>query len=156
MLIAIDGSNCSLRAIEYAGRQFSGVIDLHITLLHVLPYPPARLWDDGHIPTKKEKAEREREIDRWLMDQRAKTEPLFDKALSVLVEAGISRTQLTTKTISDSSDIADSILEETNDGGYQTLVVGRCGISAVKDFLMGSVTTKIINRGTRAAVCVVE
>ena len=24
MLIAIDGSECSLRAIEYAGRQFSG------------------------------------------------------------------------------------------------------------------------------------
>ena len=47
MLIAIDGSNCSLRAIEYAGRQFSGVSDLQITLIHVLPYPPAPLWDEG-------------------------------------------------------------------------------------------------------------
>ena len=72
------------------------------------------------------------------MDQRARSEPLFDKALAILVEAGISRPQVTIKTISDSSDIADSILEETKDGGYQALVVGRCGITAVKSFLMGS------------------
>jgi len=111
MLIAIDGSNCSLRAIEYAGRQFSGVSDLKITLLHVLPYPPAPLWDEGHIPTKKEKADREREIDSWLMDQLARTEPLFDKELAILVEACTSRTQLTTKTISDSSDIQTAFLK---------------------------------------------
>lgn len=156
MLIAIDGSDCSLRAVEYAGKQFSGVSDLQIILLHVLPYPPAPLWDDGHIPTKEEKEGRESAIERWLMDQRARTEPLFDKALAILVEAGISRSQLTIKTISDSSDIANSILEETKDGGYQTLIVGRCGISAVKSFLMGSVTTKIINHGTGVAICVVE
>ena len=156
MLIAIDGSDCSLRAVEYAGRQFSGVSDLQITLLHVLPYPPAPLWDDGHIPTKKDKEEREKAIERWLANQRARTEPLFDKALAILDEAGISRSQLAKKTISDSSDIADSILEETKDGGYQSLIVGRCGISAMKSFLIGSVTTKIINRGAGVAICVVE
>ena len=60
MLIAIDGSDCSLRAVEYAGKQFSGVSDLQIILLHVLPYPPAPLWDDGHIPTGEERAKKEK------------------------------------------------------------------------------------------------
>ena len=156
MLIAIDGSECSLRAADYAGRQFSGISDLQITILHVLPFPPAPLWDAGHIPTKGEQVEREREIEKWLLDQRAMTESLFDKAIGVLVGSGISRTQMTIKTISDSSDVADSILEETRDGGYQTLVVGRCGHSTMQKLLMGSVTTEILNHGAGVAVCVVE
>ena len=35
--------------------------------------------------------------------------------------------------IPDSSDIANSILEETKDGGYQTLFIGRCGPFASLD-----------------------
>jgi nucleotide-binding universal stress UspA family protein len=156
MLIAIDGSECSLRAVDYVGRQFSGMGDLQITILHVLPFPPAPLWDDGHIPTKGEKEKRESEIEKWLLDQRAGTESLFDRAITILVGAGISRTQMAIKTISDSSDIADSILEATRDGGYHTLVVGRCGHSSVKEFVMGSVTTKLLSHGAGVAVCVVE
>jgi len=156
MLLSIDGSECSLRAVEYTGKQFSGMRDLQITLLHVLPYPPAPLWDDGHIPTKEEKEEREKAIERWLAGQRAKTEPLFDKAMAILTGSGISPAQLEKKVISDSTDVADSILEEARDGGYQTLVLGRRGLSPVKKVFMGSVTAKIINHGAGVAVCVVE
>src|SRR5208337_4514137 len=147
ILLAIDGSECSLRAVDYAGRQFSGMSDLQITILHVVPFPPAPLWDAGHIPIKREKEDREREIEKWLLDQHTKMGSLFEKAIDILVDAGISRTQLAIKTISDSSDIADSILEEAGDGGYLTLVVGRCGHSVVKKFFMGSVTTNILNHG---------
>ena len=156
MLLSIDGSECSLRAVEYTGKQFSGVGDLQITLLHVLPYPPAPLWDDGHIPTEEEKEEREKAIERWLAGQRVKTEPLFDRAMAILTGAGISPTLLAKKVISDSTDVADSILEEARDGGYQTLVLGRRGLSPLKKVFMGSVTTKIINHGAGVAVCVVE
>jgi len=156
MLLSIDGSECSLRAVEYTGKQFSGLDDLQITLLHVLPYPPAPLWDDGHIPTKEEKEEREKAIERWLAGQRAKTEPLFNKAQAILTGAGISPTQLAKKVVSDSIDVAGSILEEARDGGYQTLVLGRRGLSPVKKVFMGSVTTKIISQGAGVAICVVE
>lgn len=156
MLLSIDGSECSLRAVEYTGKQFSGVGDLQITLLHVLPYPPAPLWDDGHIPTEEEKEEREKAIERWLAGQRVKTEPLFERAMAILTGAGISPTLLAKKVISDSTNVADSILEEARDGGYQTLVLGRRGLSPVKKVFMGSVTTKIINHGAGVAVCVVE
>ncbi len=156
MLIAIDGSESSFRAVEYAAEQFSGLNDLQITLLHVLPYPPAPLWDDGHIPAKEEKAEREAGIERWLAGQRVKSEPLFDKALSVLTRHGIPASRIGKKMISDSIDVAASIVEEAADGGYQTLVLGRRGLSAVKKFLMGSVTAKVITHGAGMAICVVE
>ncbi|MGE5300994.1 MAG: universal stress protein, partial [Acidobacteriota bacterium] len=144
MLIGIDGSDCAKGAVEYVGRQFGANRDLRISLLHVLPYPPAPFWDDGHILSEAEKALRNQVIEKWLANQRAKLEPLFKEAAEILISQGIKPEQIEKKSISDSTDIAESILEETRDGGYQTLVLGRCGLSASKRFLMGSVTTKII------------
>lgn len=156
ILIAIDGSDCALKAVDYVGKQFSGMDDLLITLLHVLPYPPAPLWDDGHIPTKEEKKERDSAIERWLANQCSKAEGIFGKAVEVLTGNGFALHQISKKTVSDSTDVADSILEETRDKGYQTLVVGRCGHAPAKKFIMGSVTMKIISHGAGVAVCVVE
>ena len=156
MLLSIDGSECSYRAVEYVGKQFSGMQDLNITLFHVLPYPPAPLWDDGHIPTEEEKKEREKAIEQWLSNQRMKAAPLFDRAVTILTGAGIAPTQLSRKMISDSTDVAVSILEEARDGGYRTLVLGRHGLHSLKQAFMGSITTKIINHGAGVAICVVE
>ena len=156
MLVAIDGSQCSMRAVDYAGRQFSGNRDLRVTLLHVLPYPPAPFWDDGHILSEQEKAARNSVIEKWLVNQRAKLEPLFKEAVELLIGQGIGPEQIEKKSISDSTDVAESILEEARDGGYQTLILGRCGLSASKRFLMGSVTTKIVNNGSGIAICIVE
>jgi len=156
MLIGIDGSQCAMRAVDYAGRQFSGNRDLRITLLHVLPYPPAPFWDDGHVLSEEEKAARNSVIEKWLVNQRAKLEPLFKEAVELLLGKGIGPEQIEKKSISDSTDVAESILEEARDGGYQTLLLGRCGLSASKRFLMGSVTTKIINNGSGIAICIVE
>ena len=156
MLVAIDGSQCAMRAVDYAGRQFSGNRDLRITLLHVLPYPPAPFWDDGHILSEQEKAARNSVIEKWLVNQRAKLEPLFKEAVELLIGQGIGPEQIEKKSISDSTDVAESILEEARDGGYQTLILGRCGLSASKRFLMGSVTTKIVNNGSGIAICIVE
>jgi nucleotide-binding universal stress UspA family protein len=156
MLIAIDGSQCAMRAVDYAGRQFSSNRDLRITLLHVLPYPPAPFWDDGHILSEVEKAARNSVIEKWLVNQRAKLEPLFKEAVDLLIGKGIGPEQIEKKSISDSTDVAASILEEARDGGYQTLLLGRCGLSASKRFLMGSVTTKVVNNGSGIAICIVE
>ena len=156
MLVAIDGSQCAMRAVDYAGRQFSGNRDLRITLLHVLPYPPAPFWDDGHVLSEQEKVARNSVIEKWLVNQRAKLEPLFKEAVELLIGQGIGPEQIEKKSISDSTDVAESILEEARDGGYQTLILGRCGLSASKRFLMGSVTTKIVNNGSGIAICIVE
>ncbi len=156
MLIAIDGSECAMRAVDYAGRQFSANRDLRITLLHVLPYPPAPFWDDGHILSDEEKAARNKVIETWLTNQRAKLDPLFDDAVEKLIGNGIGPEQIEKKSISDSTDVADSVLEEVRDGGYQTLVLGRRGLSLSKRFLMGSVSTKVVNNGAGLAICIVE
>ncbi len=156
LLIAFDGSDCGLSAVDYVGMQFSGLSDITITIFHVLPNIPPNLWDDGHILSHGEREERKRVVEKWLENQRLRMEPLFAKAKQTLIDRGIKSDQIATKTKSDVADVADSILEEARTGGYTTLVVGRCGLTHKERFFTGSTTTAIINRGAGLAICIVE
>jgi len=156
LLIAVDDSKNAMKAVEYVAAQCRGTQELRIGLVHVLPNLPAIFWDEGHILSEDEKKERKRVVDKWLTDRQAKMEPVFKKATELLQAAGITLQQIQTKSISDSTDVAESILEEARDGGYQTIVVGRRGISEGKRLLLGSVTSKIISQGSGLAVTIVE
>ncbi len=154
MLIALDGSTSAMRAVEYAGQQFGGSGDLQIGLVHVLPNLPAIFWDEGHILSEEEKRERKKVVDKWIEDRKARMEPVFQKAAEVLAKNGITAGQVRSKSISDSTDVALSILEEARDAGSQTIIVGRCDRSS--KHLLGSVSGTIVNLGTGVAVTVVE
>ena len=156
LLIAIDDSPSAMKAVEYVGQQFGGRTDVEVGLVNVLPNLPAIFWDEGHILSESEKAERKKVVDMWLADRRAKMEPVFKKAAELLGRTGVPAEQIKTTSISDSTDIAESILEEARDKGYQTIVIGRRGIAQGKILLMGSVTSKIITQGGGVAVTIVE
>ena len=156
MLVAIDGSEGSRKAVEFVGRFFSDSGDLKITLFYVLPELPAGLWEEGHILIEGEKAKRKDTIDNWLDNQKLKIEPIFKTAIDTLTKRGISPDQLETKTVSEFADAAQSILTEAKSGGYQAIVLGRRGLSNISGFLMGSVTNKVIHHGTGLAICIVE
>lgn len=156
ILVAIDGSPCDLKAVEYVSRYFSGAADLQVVLFHVLPYVPAGFWDDGHILTGGEREERKKVIDKWMANQAERLGPVFREAAEVLAAGGIPREQVSVKSVSDSADIAESIIEEARTGEYQMLVMGRCGRSSASRFLLGSVTSKVISRGAGIPLCVVE
>ncbi len=154
MLIAVDDSASAMRAVKYAGKQFSGDGDVQIGLVYVLPNLPAIFWDEGHILSVEEKKDRKKVVDKWIADRKAKMEPVFRKAADILAKSGIKATQVQTKSISDSTDVALSIIEEAKDNGYQTIIVGRCDHAA--KHLLGSVSGKIVDLGAGVAVTVVE
>jgi nucleotide-binding universal stress UspA family protein len=156
MLIAIDDLPNASKAVEYVAQQFAGSSDLEIELVHVLPNLPAIFWDEGHILSAEEKQDRKRVVDKWLADRKLRMEPVFKKSIDALTGRGISPRQITTKSLSDSTDVAESILEEAKDGGYQTIVVARRSITSGKHTLMGSVTSKIVSQGSGVAVIIVE
>jgi nucleotide-binding universal stress UspA family protein len=155
ILLAIDDKKCAAQAVEYVGRQFGGTADVEVTLVHVLPNLPAIFWDEGHILSEEEKKERQKVVDTWAGRQRQKVEPLMRSAADALVRQGFKAGQITTRFVADSTDIADSLLEEARDGGYQTIVAGRCGIAQGKHLIMGSVTSRILHKASGVAVCVV-
>lgn len=156
ILIAIDDSKGSFKAVDYVGQHFACVSDLRITLFHILPNMPATFWDDGHFLTKEESEARREMIEKWLKNQKSKIEPVFKKAIEHLTKKGISPERIETKSVSEPLDVAESILTEARTAGYQMLVVGRHSYSRAERLLIGSVSNKIINYGAGITICVVE
>ncbi len=154
MLIAIDDSPSSMKAVEYVAQQFGGAGDTQVGLVHVLPNLPAIFWDEGHILSDQEKRDRKKVVDKWLADRKARMEPVFRKAVETLTGKGMMPQQIRTKSISDSTDVAESILEEARDGGYQTVVTGRC--DRTSKHILGSVASKIVSQGRGMTVTIVE
>jgi len=153
LLIAIDGSDYALKAVDYVSKNFSGE-DLQIGLFHVLPYVPAEFWDDGHILTEEERSSRKEVVDKWVSSQTSKLEPIFSAALKVLTSSGIKEDRISAKWIADSTDVVGSILEEARTGGYDMLVVGRYG-HGTHEGRVGDITEQLIRQGSGTTLCVV-
>lgn len=155
MLIALDESKSSMKAVEYVAEHFSSIRDLQIMLVHVLPNLPAIFWDEGHILNDEEKKDRKKVVDKWLADRLVAMEPLFRKATDLLVSKGVSAARIGRKTISDSLDAAGSLLEAATDGGFPTIVLGRHSSGNGSSHLIGNVTNKVVNHGGGMTVIVV-
>ena len=74
----------------------------------------------------------------------------------MLLNASISESQLKTKVVDGTRDAATDILKEARSGGYGTLVLGRRGRSGVKEFFMGSITSKVMQDYAGMAVWIVQ
>ncbi len=84
-------------------------------------------------------------------------EVTFQKAIEVLTRKGINPEYIETKSVQEPvPSVADCILTEARDEGYQTLVKGRCGHSSTAHFVLGSIASRIINRGAGLIICVVK
>jgi nucleotide-binding universal stress UspA family protein len=156
ILVAVDDSDCARKAVQYCADLFSGLDDVSFTLFHVAPYMPPQMWDIGHILSEREQADRQAMIDRWFDNQVRQADPLFESAAAILLQAGFDPERIETKVISDSADVAGSIIEEARTGHYITLVMGRSGSSGIKELFLGSTSSRIINRGAGLGICLVE
>jgi nucleotide-binding universal stress UspA family protein len=144
ILVAIDSSENAMRAVEYVATTLGG-FDFNVTLLHVIrgvsyfqPEVPDLFLPKVHI----EAAEKE-------------IIPVFDKAKRCLTDAGFKSDQITTKIISDAYSRAEAIVQEARAGDYGTIVLGRRGLSRVKEFFMGRVGKKVIQTIRNRAVWVI-
>jgi nucleotide-binding universal stress UspA family protein len=156
ILIGISGKECSARAVEFIGKQVRTGDDLEITFAHVLPNLPAIFWDEGHILSDAEKQERKKVVDTWLAKQRGMIEPVMRAAVERLAAAGVKAERMRTKFISDSTDVADSLLETARDEGMDVIVVNRCADTGSKAEPAGSVATKLLQKGSGVALCFVD
>ncbi len=133
VLLALDTSEGAMRAVDYLGSTL-GESDLEVSIIHVI---------------RGEKR-------AWIEDREAEIEPVFNMAKSHLMSCGFDSDQITTKTIKGVQSRANAIVKEAKDGDYGTIVVGRRGLSKVRDFFMGRVSNKVIQLAEGKAVCVVS
>jgi len=156
ILFALDASDAALKVVEHVAPLLDK--DVKITLFHVLPKPPvlgveANSFLTDHSPIFGENAA---QFKTWMEHDSNVMKEVMQKAESILVNCGIDPQNISKKIEDSGFGVARDILEELGNGLYNTVVMGRRGLSGVGRFLMGSVSTKVIHHAKDCGVWIVE
>jgi len=145
LLLAVDESENSKRAVMYVADFFSGNPDVFVTLLSIIPEPT-----DDFFPTEEKRQE-------WLTEQKKAMEAALASYKGILLSAGLKEEQIEVRLIiRHCTSIGDAILEEQAKLRCCIVVVGRRGITRNEEFLFGSTSSRILHHATHCAVMVVE
>jgi nucleotide-binding universal stress UspA family protein len=145
ILLAVDTSDNSRRAVEYVAEMLGGHPGFTITLLHVINPP-----EEDFFPSPEEQV-------RWLSNYQEKIDKLMAGYRQSLIDSGFEQKDVLIRTtLRYCPSMAECILSERDDQAYGTIVVGRQGISRSEAFLFGSVSNKIVNHARNCTVWVVE
>ena len=152
ILIAFDDSENALRAVEFVSRNFK--TDSKVTLLHVLP-DTATLCE-LHSPELTEYFVAQQSNFCALEAQKKKiVGAAMEKASSVLTRAGFSKDDITTTITVKKSGVARDILS-MSESGFDAVVMGRRGLSGIREFFLGSVSQKVFHSAKDVAVVIVN
>ncbi|MDL1968433.1 MAG: universal stress protein [Deltaproteobacteria bacterium] len=147
VLVCVDNSENALRAVDHVGFMLSGT-NCHITIFHTMKHL------SRFVPMQVlEEAEDLEQL--WRNKAGKEIAPYVKKAREIFLKSGLSEEQITTKVTEGSRSAADDILKEAQNNDYGTIVLGRRGLSGVKEFFMGSVTTSVLNRAVSLAIWIV-
>ncbi len=147
ILMAIDGSEASLRAVDHVSFILSGNSDIRLTLLHVTSH--ARNYCEIDLEEQPD-PELEKIVARG---DKACIDQFYPHAIKKFKDAGISEDQIKIETVDGRRRVGKAILDFAQNGNYGTVVIGRRG--ANKSFFMGSVSRYLINKISNMALWVV-
>jgi nucleotide-binding universal stress UspA family protein len=147
MLLAVDASLNSRQAVLYAA-PYAAQTGAEVTLLHVV-----RKFFPGRSPDLTAAGEAiEAELHEAL---KARIQGMFEDYRGCLEKAGVAPDKIKIVCKFGSSSRAAEILATARQGNYGTVIMGRRGISAVREFILGRVTTKVLHGAEGLAVWIV-
>ena len=144
ILLAVDGSESSMRTAEHLSFMAGQNPDVRITLFHVVieGSAPGAFIVDGFI-------------DDFIMEEdRHYIEDFHARARQMFKNAGISEDRIEIKEAWHTGNVGKAIMAEVKKGDYGTVVVGRSGVN--RAFFMGSVSKYVLNRTEGRALWVVS
>jgi len=155
-LVAVDGSEGAMLAVDCVAKMVGSNHHFDITLFHVV-----RGFDIFHQMVGKppgaapDKVLKEK-FDKEMEQAGREIEPVFLKATKRLLKAGVAPASVREKIVTGASTRSSAIADEAEQGGYDTIVVGRRGLSKVQEFFMGRVSSKVIQLAKDKTVWVVS
>jgi len=145
ILIAVDASENSRRAVQYVADLLGGIKGFSATLLHVIREP-----EEDEFPDPEEK-------EKWYQEYRRQVDLMLEDYRRMLIGAGFAPEAVSTRSsLRYCPSMAECIIAERDSLEYATLVVGRKGLSLKEEFLFGSISGKIVRIARDCAVWVVE
>lgn len=141
ILLAVDGSDQALEAVRYVGNLLPPK-QAKITLFHVLDRIPHSYWDLEANPGLRHKVIG---VHAWEFQQKKLIQGFMERANQLLRGAGHPKDSILTLLQERQVGIARDIIIEAKKG-YDAVVMGRRGMSPVKDLLFGSTANKLVSR----------
>jgi nucleotide-binding universal stress UspA family protein len=152
ILVAIDDSENGERAADFLAENF--VRDLQITLFSVIPDTKALCNMDSPALTPYFKARQSNFC--ALEDQKKKiVREALEDAKEKLVGKGFSPDDITINIQTKKEDVAQDIVSEARTG-FDLIIMGRRGLSQVREMFLGSISTKVIHLATDISVLIVN
>ena len=149
ILVAVDGSESSLRALDHVSFMVSDNENTHLSLFHVKPGGGGNFgqaaFDEGASEELKRIISRgnERSVHEF-----------HARGIQILKNAGIGEDRYEIQMIEKVRNVGKAVIEKAEKENFGTIVVGRSGAS--KSFFMGSVSRHIINNTANRALWVVS
>jgi nucleotide-binding universal stress UspA family protein len=159
ILLAVDESENSHRAVQYVGSLLRRTPDVAVTLFHVLKPMPRDLLEHGGSENPATETQLgvqlRQEQEAWIEKERESQCHVLREACETLARTGFDTSQVALK-FGHEDDIARNILEEARSGHHETIAVGRYGTSRVKRIFGGGVTDQLLRDAKGIAIWVVD
>jgi len=139
ILIPVDGSTYSMRGVEDAAC-LAAALKAHVSKITLLRVINLALY----LKRVKEGIDPEEESRR-----------IQDAAKKIFLQAGIPEELINTK-ISVGREPADEILKEAEEGYFNLIIMGRKGRSAIKDLILGGVSSAVLQHCQNPTVAIVS
>jgi len=157
ILVAMDASEHAMKAARYVAETLKGCKDVKITLFSVIPEISSAFktlvgTDFASIIPDFEK--KLGGLATLRHKQEAKIEEILKQAKKILEDTGIPAENIEIAVRRKKEGIARDILRELERENYDTIVVGRRGVSGA--FFFGSVSDKVVKYARNCAVWVVD
>ena len=152
ILVAIDDSEASDRAVTYVAHMVGGMKEAKIVLFHVPASMPPRLLEFGGTedPANEQKAEARLSAARaaWVEEMERAAQPIFARAKTRFSEAHVANEAIVTQVFVPPGEqsLDTSIVEAARVHGCRTVVVGREAFSWVRELFQAHVADKLLEQ----------
>ena len=145
LLIAVDDSDSSRRAVLYVADFLGGFPGFAVTVLRIVPEPEEDFFDSDD------------EASSWFKQQLGGANKMLENYRQILIQSGFPEDKVRYRAcVGEAKTFAEAILETRCDLTCCTVVVGRHHKSKTEEFLFGSTSSKLIHEAKNCAVWVVE
>jgi len=152
ILVAIDDSENAMRAVEFIANLFT--TDNKITLFNVIQDTAALCEMNSPELTPYFKSQQSSFCTLEEKKQKLVNQAL-QKAREILMDTGFEENSITIKSEIKKNGVARDIVKEAQ-SGYNVIVLGRRGVSGIKDFILGSISQKVFNSAKDISVLFVN
>ena len=152
LLVAFDDSENAMRAVEFLSESFRP--DHEITLFSVVP-DTAAICDMNSPELTPHFLAQQGSFCLLEDKKRELIATAQEKARELLRKAGYGADQISLKIQTKKKGVASDIVDEAR-SGYDAVVMGRRGISGIREFLLGSISQKVLHLSGSLSVILVN